>query len=123
MLFGLKNASAIFQVVTNRIFQPFMRKFVLVFFDDILMYSPTLELHAQYLQTVLRVLADNQLYCKRSKCSFARTSAEYLGHVISEAKVSMDTSKVECIKSWPTPNTVKELRGFLKLIGILQKVH
>ena len=105
----------------NRIFQPYLRKFVLVFFDDILVYSPTLELHAQHLQIVLSILEENQLYCKRSKCSFAQSSIEYLGHVISEAGVSMDVAKVECIKSWSVPSTVKELRGFLGLIGYYRR--
>nr|XP_027083907.1 uncharacterized protein LOC113706223 [Coffea arabica] len=113
MPFGLTNAPATFQSLMNRIFQPYMRKFVLVFFDDILVYSPTLEAHAQHLKIVLSILADNQLYCKKSKCSFAQTSVEYLGHIISEHGVSMDMSKVECIQSWPTPGTVKDLRGFL----------
>ena len=69
---------------------------MLVFFDDILVYNPTLEAHVQHLKIVLEVLADNQLYCKRSKCSFAQTSAEYLGHIISEEGMCMEGSKVEC---------------------------
>ncbi|XP_027102590.1 uncharacterized protein [Coffea arabica] len=121
MPFGLTNAPATFQALMNRIFQPFLRKFVLVFFDDILVYSPTLESHAQHLKIVLQILADNQLYCKKSKCSFAQTSMEYLGHVISEVGVNMDPDKVGCILSWPTPNSVKELRGFLGLTGYYRR--
>ncbi|XP_027071670.2 uncharacterized protein [Coffea arabica] len=78
MPFGLTNAPATFQSLMNRIFQPYMRKFILIFFDDILVYSPTLEAHAQHLKIVLSILADNQLYCKKSKYSFAQTSVEYL---------------------------------------------
>nr|XP_027072057.1 uncharacterized protein LOC113696870 [Coffea arabica] len=121
MPFGLTNTPAIVQALMNRIFQPYMRKFMLVFFDDILVYGPTLELHMQYPQIVLGVLADNQLFCKRSKCSFAQTSVEYLGHVISEKGVSMDKSKIECILSWLSPETVKELRGFLGLTGYYRR--
>ncbi|XP_071906170.1 uncharacterized protein [Coffea arabica] len=121
MPFGLTNAPATFQALMNRIFQPYMRKFVLVFFDDIRVYSPTLESHVQHLQIVLGVLADNQLFCKRSKCSFAQTSVEYLGHVISGKGVSMDSSKVECILSWPAPQSVKKLRGFLGLTGYYRR--
>nr|XP_027071740.1 uncharacterized protein LOC113696535 [Coffea arabica] len=83
--------------------------------------GPTLESYAQHLKVVLQVLADNQLYCKKSKCSFAQTSMEYLGHVISDVGVSMDPDKVGCILSWPTPSSVKELRGFLGLTGYYRR--
>lgn len=121
MPFGLTNAPATFQALMNRIFQPYMRKFVLIFFDDILIYSLTLESHIEHLQIALGVLADNQLVCKRTKCSFAQTSVEYLGHVISDKGVSMDKSKIECILSWPVPKSVKELRGFLGLTGYYRR--
>lgn len=107
MPFGLTNAPATFQALMNHIFQPYLRKFVLVFFDDILVYSPTLEQHVVHLEAVLQTLQTHQLFAKRSKCSFAQPSVEYLGHVISGEGVSMDTAKVECIQSWPQPDNLK----------------
>ena len=84
MPFGLINAPTTFQTLMKQIFQPYLRKFVLVFFDDFLVYSPTLEMHVQHLQIVLGLLAENQLYCKLSKYTFAQTSMQYLGHIIFE---------------------------------------
>jgi len=83
MPFGLTNAPATFQCVMNQILQPYLRKFVLVFLGDILIYSKTLEDHQQHLQQVLETLRQHQLYLKESKCTFAQSSLEYLGHVIS----------------------------------------
>lgn len=119
--FGLTNAPATFQSLMNQVFKPYLRKFVLVFFDDILVYSPDLESHAQHLATVLSVLESNQLYAKKSKCIFASSSVDYLGHLISGEGVSMDPAKVEGVISWPTPMNVKELRGFLGLSGYYRR--
>ncbi|WVZ52625.1 LOW QUALITY PROTEIN: hypothetical protein U9M48_003668 [Paspalum notatum var. saurae] len=105
----------------NDIVQPFLRKFVLVFLDDILIYSPTLELHVSHIQQVLEVLKAHQLYLKPSKCSFAQTSIDYLGHTISGQGVATDASKTAAIQKWPKPTTVTELREFLGLTNYYRR--
>lgn len=121
MPFGLTNAPATFQCVMNQILQSFLRKFVLVFLDDILIYSPTIVEHLHHLDLVLATLRKNQLYLKESKCTFAKDSLEYLGHIISTKGVSTDPSKVEAMLHWPTPTSFTELRAFLGLIGYYRK--
>lgn len=121
MPFGLTNAPATFQCLMNVVFQKLMRKCVLIFMDDILVYSPTLEEHATHLQQVFQTLQDQQLYAKRSKCSFAVRQIDYLGHVISENGVATDPGKTVSISKWPVPSSHTELRGFLGLTGYYRK--
>ena len=97
MLFGLSNAPATFQSMMNRIFKPYLRKFVIVFFDDILIYSKTLELHLAHLEQVLQILADNTLFVKKSKCAFGQDSIDYLGHIVTAQGVKPDPNKVEAV--------------------------
>jgi hypothetical protein len=94
MAFGLCNAPATFQVLMNDVLQPFLRRFVLVFFDDILIYSKTWVDHLRHFRAVLDELRRHQLFVKRNKCSFATSFVAYLGHVISAAGVAMDPAKV-----------------------------
>jgi hypothetical protein len=94
MAFGLCNASATFQALMNDVLRPFLRRFVLVFFDDILIYSKTWADHLRHLRTVLDELRRHQLFVKRTKCSFGASSVAYFGHVISAAGVAMDPTKV-----------------------------
>jgi hypothetical protein len=121
MPFGLSNAPSTFQALMNFVLKPFLRRCVLVFFDDILVYSSSWTEHLQQLRAVLQVLREHQLHIKRSKCSFATTAVQYLGHVISEEGVAMDNSKVTAVQSWPQPRSAQGLRGFLGLAGYYRR--
>ncbi|KAK5838445.1 hypothetical protein PVK06_007175 [Gossypium arboreum] len=105
----------------NSIFKPLLMKFVLVFFDDILVYSRSWFEHQQHLRVVLLILREQQLYAKKSKCCFGTSQIEYLGHVLQKGTISMDRTKVECISFWPLPQSVKELRSFLGLSGYYRR--
>lgn len=117
MPFGLTNARSTFQATMNRLFQPHLRRFVAVFFDDILVYSPTLETHCTHLVTVLQLLKDHSFFVKLSKCSFGQTSIDYLGHIVSKQGVSVDPQKISAMVDWAPPTNIKQLRGFLGLTG------
>jgi len=97
MPFGLTNAPATFQCIMNEVLAPFLRKFVMVFLDDILIYNPDLDSHLAHLEQVLETLKTNQLYLKKSKCSFAQGQVEYLGHVISGRGVATASDKIEAM--------------------------
>ena len=105
----------------NSIFRPYLRQFILVFFDDILIYSRTFDDHLQHLTIALQVLRDNQLFAKLRKCFFVQHNIEYLGHVISSQGVITDPKKIEAIMNWPQPATLKQLRGFLGLTGYYKR--
>lgn len=115
MPFGLTNAPSTFQSLMNHIFKTYMRKFILVFFDDILVYSPSYEEHLLYLRTAFETLRQHALFAKMSKCSFGSQEIEYLGHLITAEGVSTDPKKIVAMREWPSPTNIKQLRGFLGL--------
>ena len=121
MPFGLTNAPSTFQSLMNEIFCPFLRQFILVFFDDILVYSQSEEEHVIHLHKTLETLRLHQLHAKMSKCRFGCSEIDYLGHVISAHGIAVDQKKIESILHWPLPSSLKSLRGFLGLTGYYRK--
>jgi hypothetical protein len=124
MPFGLCNAPATFQSLMNDVLRKFLRQFVLVFFDDILIYSHTWADHLRHIRAILIELRHHRLFVKRSKCAFGVASVSYLGHIVSAEGVAMDPSKVQAICDWPLPRSARAVRGFLGLAGYYRKfVH
>ncbi|KAJ1704357.1 hypothetical protein LUZ63_004136 [Rhynchospora breviuscula] len=117
MPFGLCNAPSTFQALMNEVFQPLLRKFIVIFFYDILIYSCSLEAHLQHLHQVFQILHDNQLFVKSSKCTFAASEIAFLGHIISAVGVAANPSKLSAVSAWPPPNNQRQLRSFLGLTG------
>ena len=121
MPFGLTNALAAFMDLMNRVFQPYLDRFVIVFIDDILVYSGSSEEHSKHLRIVLQTLRERQLYAKLSKCQFWLDRVAFLGHVISVEGVSVDPQKIEAVVNWKPPKNVSEVRSFLGLAGYYRK--
>jgi hypothetical protein len=117
MSFGLTNAPAHFTYLMNSVFMPELDKFVVVFIDDILIYSKNEEEHAQHLRIVLTHLREHQLYAKFSKCAFWLEEIQFLGHALSSKGIAVDPSKVKDILEWKPPTTVHQVRSFLGLAG------
>ena len=115
MPFRLTNAPVNFMSMMNNIFSRYLDKFVLVFIDDILLYSKNKEEHEEHLRIVLQVLREHQLYAKFSKCDFYKPQIQYLGHIISKTGVAMEPKNIKTIKDWPTHTSVTDIRSFLGL--------
>nr|XP_045090196.1 uncharacterized protein LOC120962006 [Aegilops tauschii subsp. strangulata] len=121
MPFGVTNGPPTFQCLMNSVLAPGTRKYVIAFLDDILTYSESFDEHLQHLRLVLTTLRQHQLYAKFSKCTFAQSSINYLGHVISAEGVATESDKTEAIQNWPQPSSQTELRAFLGLTGYYRK--
>ena len=121
MSFGLTNAPAYFMNMMNKVFMEFLDKFVVVFIDDILVYSKNEEEHKEHLHLVLGKLREHQLYAKFSKCEFWLKEVGFLGHVISGEGIAVDLTKVVTMTNWVAPTTVGEIRSFLGLAGYYRR--
>ncbi|GJZ75476.1 putative reverse transcriptase domain-containing protein [Tanacetum coccineum] len=121
MPFGLTNAPAVFMDLMNRVCKPYLDKFVIVFIDDILIYSKTKEDHEVHLGLVLELLRKEKLYAKFSKCEFWLQEVHFLGHVVNQNGIHVDPSKIEAVKNWKTPTTPSEIRSFLGLAGYYRR--
>ena len=115
MSFGLTNAPAAFMDLMNRVFKQYLDLFVIVFIDDILIYSRNEEEHASHLRVVLQTLKDRQLFAKFNKCEFWLQSVAFLGHIVSSEGIRVDSQKIEAVKQWPRPTSATDIRSFLGL--------
>lgn len=121
MPFGLTNAPATFQTLMNEVLRPHLGKFVLVYLDDVIVFSDSLEEHREHLRTVLRLLKQHKLYAAPEKCKMFATEVDFLGHMVSSAGVTPLDTHVRAVREWPPPNNLKRLRAFLGLAGYLRK--
>ncbi|GJW82464.1 putative reverse transcriptase domain-containing protein [Tanacetum coccineum] len=121
MPFRLTNAPAIFMDLMNRVCNPYLDKFIIMFIDDILIYSKSEEEHEVYLKTILDLLKKEKLYAKFSKCEFWLKEVQFLGHVVNRDGIHLDPSKVESVKNWKTPESPTEIRSFLGLVGYYRR--
>eukprot|EP00253_Pinus_taeda_P011330 PITA_11330 len=119
--FGLTNAPTTFMCMMNSVFHQFLDKFVLIFIDDILIYSRSQEEHEKHLRMVLQTLREHQLYAKFSKCDFFKEEIQYLGHVITKEGIAVDPEKIKTIMEWPIPKDVADIRSFMGLAGYYRR--
>ncbi|GJZ87091.1 reverse transcriptase domain-containing protein, partial [Tanacetum coccineum] len=121
MRFGLTNAHVVFMDLMNHVCKPYLDKFIIVFIDDILIYSHNKEEHANYLRIILELLKKEKLYAKFSKCDFWIHIVQFLGHLIDSQGLHVDPAKIEAVKNWASPTTPTEIRQFLGLVGYYRR--
>jgi hypothetical protein len=121
MSFGLTNAPAFFMDLMNKVFMDYLDTFVVIFIDDILVYSKSEAEHEKHLKLMLQRLREHKLYAKLSKCEFWIDKVPFLGHVISKGGIAMDPGKVKDVLDWEVPHTVKEVCSFLGLAGYYRR--
>ena len=121
MPFGLTNAPAVFMDLMNRMFRDYLDSFVIVFIDDILVYSKSKREHEEHLRLVLQRLRDKKLYAKFDKCKFWLEEVAFLGHIVNKDGLSVDPEKIAAITEWQRPRNVTEVRSFLRLAGYYRR--
>jgi hypothetical protein len=122
MSFGLTNAPAYFMYLMNKVFMEYLDKFVVVFIDDILVFSRSEEEHEEHLRLVLQKLREHQLYAKFSKCAFWLKEISFLGHIVTDGGIVVDPSKVRDVLNWSPPKNVPEIRSFFVLAGYYRRL-
>jgi hypothetical protein len=121
MPFGLCNAPSTFTALMNKVFAKYLDEFVVVYLDDILIYSRSVEQHVEHLRAVLTTLREQKLFAKLKKCEFAQSSIGYLGHVISKDGIATDPAKIAAVQEWPVPANVHDVRSFLGLCSYYRR--